>query len=140
MYYFVCFMLLKYMVFCLIFFLIANLEKCNITSNKVQQYEEMPPLTIWRNVKFNKILLINLNVWKLNKQLSNQSFKTNIDFFPIYQNWSDSVPGIICCNFFVIIKIYLCVCSVVVYRSKTWLITNNIKLTIHSQFTVVGYC
>ena len=46
MYYFVCFMFLKYMVFCLIFFLTANLEKCNFTLNKVQQYEEMLPITI----------------------------------------------------------------------------------------------
>ena len=55
-----------------------------------------------KEYKIHKVVLIKFKVWKVNKQLLNQSlnFKKDVKKFSIYQSLSYSVLGVVCRHFF----------------------------------------
>lgn len=86
-----------------------NSEKCNLNFPKKVQL----PLTVQRESRIGKILGISLKVWKLNK--SEFKFQGNYKKIPIYQNSLERTKELFAIIFFIIIKVPLHVCCLVVH-------------------------
>lgn len=93
-----------------------NSEKCNLNFPKKVQL----PLTVQRESRIGKILGISLKVSKLNKselfQIKSEfKFQGNYKKISIYQNSLERTKELFAIIFFVIIKVPLHVCCLVVH-------------------------